>query len=125
MLTYKIHALDRAIAFQIIEQSPEVSKIMKTRVWNEACLVSNGWTIKQSNCPAIDVNNRIIFLRGSDSSKDLRIDRIWDLSSDSYRDSIINQVDSALKEFLVFCQNSMFQTSKPCDFAIFLVEIRG
>lgn len=96
MLKFEFFPFERALAFQITGQTPEYLKDIKENGNFEA---SNGWTITSDACPEISAQRKTIFLRGSDNTKDLRVHRIWDLSSNDVRDRIIYEASKALNEF--------------------------
>lgn len=91
MLKYDLHKFERAFAFQITEQSKEYSVTNFT--------ASNGWKVSMSVSPEIDVLTQTIWLRGEDSDKNLRVNRVWDLSSNWLRDEIVDAIDLALNEY--------------------------
>lgn len=95
MLDYTIGKFERALDFQVTKQSTKYTNALKQASFT----ASNGWTITTADCPELNVKSKTIYLRGADSSKDLRVDRTWDLSSDLKRDQIVSEATHALEEF--------------------------
>lgn len=98
MINYDLKAFERAFTFQIKSQDPEVASFIRSL--GGVFTASNGWKIKISKVPEINVFSKTIYLRGADSSKYLRIDRTWNTPSNSYRDSVINGVSGAIAELI-------------------------
>jgi hypothetical protein len=98
MINYDLKAFERAFAFQIKSQDPEVTSFLRSI--GGIFTASNGWKIKISKVPEINVFSKTIYLRGTDSSKNLRIDRTWNVPSNSYRDSVISGVSDAITELI-------------------------
>lgn len=97
MITVNILKFDKALSFQVIEQKPEVQQYLKSI--GGTFVASNGWYITASKVPELNVQDHTIFVRGKDSTQDLRVDRTWDLESNNFRDKVINKVESAVNEF--------------------------
>ena len=127
MLSAFIEKADRAIAFQIVHQDDKITNKLR----NGSFIASNGWAVKMDIAPEIDILNKTIYLRGSDTSKDSRISRVWDLSSNSNRDTYVKEIDSALDE-LVHWANSptkivvfgtpLHENTYVQDYTVFLTE---
>lgn len=98
MINYDLKAFERAFAFQITRQDPEVASFLKSI--GGIFTASNGWKIKISKVPEINVFSKTIYLRGTDSSKNLRIDRTWNTPSNRFRDTVITEVSAAITELI-------------------------
>lgn len=97
MLTAKVHTFERALAFQVLEQSPEVAAYLQKI--GGSYKANNGWTISTHKVPELNVEAKTIFLRGTNVDANRRVDRTWGLDSDRQRDSIIAEAELALAEF--------------------------
>lgn len=98
MITYDLKAFERAFAFQITRQDPEVASFVRSI--GGIFTASNGWKIKISKVPEINVFSKTIYLRGTDSSKNLRIDRTWNTPSNRFRDNVVKEVSDAITELI-------------------------
>jgi len=99
MLSAFLVPFERAFCFQITEQHSKLSRALQD---HGSYLASNGWTVTKAIAPEIKLRDKTIYLRGDDGDKDLRVHRIWDLSNDMARDKYLNQINSALQEFVNF-----------------------
>ena len=97
MLSVYLEPFEKAIAFQVTSQSPTITDFINR---GGAFLASNGWKVTIQKGPELDVKNKVIYLRGSDSSLDLRVDRIWDIKDNYSRVMYITQIDKALNELV-------------------------
>ncbi len=97
MLSVYLEPFEQAIAFQVTSQSTTITDFIKQ---SGSFRASNGWTITIQNGPELDIKNKAIFLRGSDSSLDLRVDRTWDINDNYNRDKYIADADKALNELV-------------------------
>ena len=97
MLSVYLDAFEKAIAFQVTDQSTKITDFIKR---NGPFVASNGWTIAVESAPELDVATKTIFLRGSNSSLDKRVDRTWDINSNYNRDNVICAADDALNELV-------------------------
>lgn len=98
MLTYDMLKFEKGFAFQITYQSPKVREYLAQLGGTYRAF--NGWKVKSVNCPEIHVEDRTVYVRGNDSSMDLRVERVHYLSSDFQRNLIAGAVNSALQEFI-------------------------
>ena len=96
-ISANLKTYERAFILQITDQTPDVEQFLKS---NGQFIASNGWTVTHNVCPEVDVNRKIIYLRGVNTDRKLRTARVWDLSSDSKAQSLVNQIDSAIQEFV-------------------------
>lgn len=118
MLKYNFEPFERAFTFQILEQDESLSNFVK--YWGPV-VTSNGWTVKIDAEPEVDVQAKEIYLRGSKSKSDTRIDKTWNLPSNAYRDSVAHDIHQALKETISLSKsyNDVFsiRSSKKNPFA--------
>lgn len=101
-LKYSLVPFEKAVTFQIIYQDKTLTNYVKE---TDTFVASNGWKVKVDAEPEIDILNKTIYLMGSDSSKDLKIDRTWNLASNYERDQIISAVHKALAELVADFKN--------------------
>lgn len=97
MITYSLKPFEKAFAFQITDQNPAISKFLGKAGSFRA---SNGWIIKVSKMPEVNIFSKTIYVRGTSSSNDFRIDRTWNLPSNTMRDTVIRDVNEALSELI-------------------------
>jgi hypothetical protein len=97
MLSVYLEPFERAIAFQVTNQNPQITDYIKQ---NGIFRASNGWTVTCQVAPELDIATKTIYLRGSNSNLDKRVDRTWDLKDNYRRDKYINEADQALKELV-------------------------
>lgn len=116
MITYSLKAFEKAYAFQITDQDPAVKSFIDR---NGSFSASNGWIIKLAKVPEVNVFSKTIYLRGSNSSDDFRIDRTWNLPSNTMRDRVINEVSTAISELISSIKRS---TWKQPTYALFPYE---
>ena len=107
MLSAYLVPFERAFCFQIAEQDSKLSRALQD---HGSYLASNGWTVTRANAPEINLGDKTIYLRGDNGDKDLRVHRIWDLSNDTTRDTILNQINDALQEFVNFASMPVVST---------------
>lgn len=98
MINYDLKAFEKAFAFQIKSQDPAITSYLQAI--GGTFHASNGWKVVLSKVPEINVFSKTIYVRGTNSSKDLRIDRTWNLPSNSYRDTVIKEVSDAISEII-------------------------
>lgn len=92
-----LKATDNAFYFQITEETPDLDAYFQVF---DAYLATNNWRVMRGVGPEIDVVNKIIYLRGADSSKNRRVHRIWGFSSDAKAQRIVREIDIALTELV-------------------------
>jgi len=97
LLKYNLIPLQRAFVFQILGQDESLSEYVK---YNGPFRASNGWEVKIVAEPEVNVEERTIYLRGKDSTKDLNAHRNCHFDSNYDRDYVIDEVNSALKELV-------------------------
>ncbi len=102
MLSAYLVPFERAFCFQITEQSSKLNRALKT---HDSFVASNGWTVTKALVPEIQLDPKVIFLRGDDGDRNLRVSRTWDLSNNNARDKYLSQINSALQEFVNFASN--------------------
>ena len=98
MLSVYVEPFEKAIAFQVVNQSTEITDFIKR---NGTFHASNGWNVAIDNVPELDILNKTIYLRGSDASQNKRVDRTWDISNNSRRDEYVREVDQALNDLVL------------------------
>jgi hypothetical protein len=94
-LKYSLVPLDKAYVFQVLYQSDGLTEFVKTY---GPIRTNNGWTIGVDEEPEVNAIHEKIFLRGSNSKKDLNVHKTYGLSSNYERDTIIDAVNKALKQ---------------------------
>ncbi len=116
MLRYVIKPYERAFTFQILSQDSVVEDAINSV--GGSFLTSNGWTIRVNRSPEVKVISKRIFLRGSNSSLDLRVDRTWNFGSNRERDMYMRELEYALEEIISFSDeyDSSRYYSKKMDF---------
>jgi hypothetical protein len=82
--------------FTIEEQPEDLTMFIKSRR-NQAYRTSNGWTVAIDVEPQVNIDDKTIYLRGSDGDADDKIDRHWGLTSKQVK-KVINDVDRALED---------------------------
>lgn len=97
MLSIYLIPFVKAFIFQIVNQNKRLDEFLKTV--GGTYRATNGWKIKTSKAPEVDIDSKTIWLRGGDKQQDLRVHRYWNISSDFIRDKYIAEIDSALNEF--------------------------
>lgn len=110
MINYNLMPFERAFAFQITSQNTKVDDFMKS---TGTFISSNGWKIKVAKMPEVNVFSKTIYLQGSNSLRDLRIDRTWNLPSNSFRDTVISEVSNAITELISSVK--AFNTFRPYE----------
>lgn len=83
-----------ALVFQIESQSDQLTNYVRGRGIFHA---SNGWKITVDKEPEIDLDNKIIYLQGSNHELDHKVDRHWDLKGKELKE-VVKQATAALKE---------------------------
>lgn len=121
MIEYNLNPFERAFIFQITKQDSKVKSLLE-RIGG-TFYASNGWKIQISAEPEVNVFSKTIFLRGSNASLDLKVDRTWNLPSNSFRDSVISQVKRALSEIISSAKTfNNFVTSDGVVFDRFIIS---
>jgi hypothetical protein len=107
MITYSLKAFEKAYAFQITDQDPAVKSFLDNR--SGSFSASNGWVIKLAKVPEVNVFSKTIYLRGSNSSGNFRIDRTWNLPNNTMRDRVISEVSTAISELISSVKRSTWK----------------
>jgi hypothetical protein len=97
-LVYNILKFDKAFALQITHQSPKCREYLGMLGGTYHAI--NGWAITSVNIPEVATSRHTIYLRGDNTSRDLRVDRTYNLPSNWERDMLINSISLALNEFI-------------------------
>jgi hypothetical protein len=95
MLRFRIDGFERAFTLQIGYQHSKVNDTLRDHNY----VASNGWVIATDQVPAINLIDRVIYLRGSDTSGNARVVRVYDLPSNLTRDKLISEISDALNQF--------------------------
>lgn len=95
MLEFHLNQLEGAITFQIVDQSNEVTNYLK-RVGTH--YAPNGFKVKVDRFPEIDLDKKMIFLRGSRDSKDLKVCRVQNLGGQKQVNKVANDIQKALED---------------------------
>ena len=100
MLDYKIVKYETAFTFRILSQS----RVIKAAIDSIGGTfdASNGYKVMIKRTPEVKVVTKRLFLRGSNTSKDLRIDRTWNFSSNWERDMKAEELERAIAELISF-----------------------
>ena len=105
--THKVHKLGyikyilaeykEGLIFQMVDQSPSAKSFLDVHGF-KGITMPNGWTVAIHKKPEIDIENKIIYLRGSSVSKDSKIDKLINFPQAGIK-SIIKEVNYALIMF--------------------------
>lgn len=101
----KYHLLEAApgsFIFQIEEQGDRLNNYLKAN--GNVYEANNGWRVAISGEPQINTVKKIIYLRGSDTAEDLRIDRHYGYGSKEVKE-IFKNVNNALREAVEAAKN--------------------
>lgn len=85
--------IDKALYFQVTDMTSNVVSFLSNTPYWQGPL---GWKVALANHPALDLNNKIIFLGKVPPSRNKDVFRAWDLPSDSFAIDITNSVDYVL-----------------------------
>lgn len=96
-LAYTLKSVEGALIFQITEQSADITAFLAKNSYR----ASNGLKISASEFPEFKDSKNTIFLRGTDASKDFKLD-VTRFVSNNVRDSKKEMVNAALREFVDF-----------------------
>ena len=97
-LEYDMAALKNGFAFQIIEQDDIITEFVEDHAEEIFC-ASNGWAIAIRRHPALDVENKVIYLRGDDPCRDLDVCTVEYLPQ-SYVNKAIHNINLAMLELV-------------------------
>lgn len=100
-LKYAFIPVESACEFQILEQSKEVYNILSKGYYQ----ASNGMRVAIAQFPEFKDSANTVYLRGSDKSKDLKVDTTRFVRN-SVRDNKMELVTEALAEFVNFVKKS-------------------
>ena len=103
MLNYKLVKYETAFTFRILSQS----RIIKAAIDSigGTFVASNGYKVMIKRSPEVKVVTKRLFLRGSNTSKDHRIDRTWNFSSNWERDMKAEELERAVAEVISFANS--------------------
>lgn len=94
-LSYSLIPVENGAIFQIHEQSNEVTAFLKKGYFQ----ASNGLRVAIAEFPEFKDSKNVVYLRGTDKSSDLKVDRTRFISN-PVRDSKIAMVNEALAELV-------------------------
>ena len=97
MLEYTLTSVENGLIFQINGQSADISSFLA----NNSYRAKNGLLIAASEFPEFKDSKNTIFLRGSDSVKNTKLD-VTRFVSNKVRDNKKEMIKDALKEFVAF-----------------------
>lgn len=97
VLEYSLKQVDDAIVFQVTEQSQAITDFLK----NNRFQASNGMIIAADQYPEIKDSTNHIYLRGSDASRNLKLD-VTRFVGKQQRDNKTAIIKAALKEFVEY-----------------------
>lgn len=99
MLEVRIAPHSKGFTFQVLEQSQEVTNFL---LKNNSCYnAPNGWKVAISKQPEVRVDERVIFLRGTRSTRDEYIDaNSYVAEGDKAVKKLIDQIEKALASMI-------------------------
>lgn len=100
MLDYKIVKYETAFTFRILSQSRVIKRALDSI--GGTFVASNGYKVMIKRSPEVKVVTRRLFLRGSNTAKDDRMDRTWNFPNNWERDSAALELEQALSEIISF-----------------------
>ena len=112
MLDYKIVKYETAFTFRILSQSRVIKRALDSI--GGTFVASNGYKVMIKRSPEVKVVTRRLFLRGSNTAKDDRMDRTWNFPNNWERDSAALELEQALSEIIAFA-NTYENTSYGID----------
>jgi len=95
LLEYHLDPYEKGFVFQIVEQSDTVTNHVKRCGVFHA---SNGWRVAIDREPEIDVDNKVIYLRGRKDHKDENMHRNMNVGSNKEVKKMISAIERALQE---------------------------
>jgi hypothetical protein len=103
MLDYRLVKYETAFTFRILSQS----RIIKAAIDSigGTFVASNGYKIMTKRSPEVKVVTKRLFLRGSNTDKNDRIDRTWNFSSNRERDMKAEELERAIAEVISFANH--------------------
>lgn len=97
LLSYYLIPFHQGFIFQIIHQANLVTEFLKEK--GNFFNATNGWQIQLEVEPEINFSKKIVYLRGSDASKDTKVDRAYNID-DAKVNEVISSVNLALEELI-------------------------
>ena len=92
---YRLEKADNALIFQVLEQSPDVTAFLNGNIF----MAKNGLRIGSSKYPEFKHSKNVIFLRGSISSEDFKLDATRFVGK-MQRDNAYDLVTQAIQELV-------------------------
>lgn len=108
LLSYYLTPFQQGFIFQITHQDYKVTRFLKEK--GSYFTASNGWQVQIEAEPEINIHSKIIYLRGFDSSKDLKVDRTYNIG-DGLVNTVISEVNTALHELIKTVKYSKTKSS--------------
>lgn len=105
LLSYRLEPVEKALVFQVTEQSPLVTKFLQKQNFQ----ASNGLVIKSSEYPEYRESELTIYLRGNNWMKNGKLDSTH-FYSNKVRDDRAARIRQALKELV----STVKKTSSYC-----------
>ena len=102
-LKYKLEKAENALVFQVLAQSDDISAFLAKRHF----MASNGLRIATSKYPEFKHSKNVIFLQGSDSSNDYKLD-VTRFVGRMQRDNAADLVNAALKELVNYVKKASY-----------------
>lgn len=102
-LKYKLEKAENALVFQVLAQSDDISAYLAKRHF----MASNGLRIATSKYPEFKQSKNVIFLQGSDSSNDYKLD-VTRFVGRMQRDNAAILLNDALKEFVNYVKKASY-----------------
>ena len=99
MLNYSINKFTAGYVFQVTSQSNKVDNWLANNT--PGFMASNGWLVTSYLKPEIDEKRKVIFLRGSETSKHARCHRSMNIPVVELK-NLTTEIATALEEFKSF-----------------------
>lgn len=99
-----------SFAFSVLRQSKNITKFLSENRY----LSDNGLIIAADKYPEFKDSTNHVYLRGSDTSKDFKVD-VTRFVGTKQRDAKINALDTALRNFVSSIQNKKFTNNPLVD----------
>lgn len=100
-IKYLLDKAPNALVLQVKEQSPDVTTFLN----NHNFMASNGLRIATSKYPEFKHSTNVLFLRGKDTSNDLKLD-VTRFVGKMQRDNAYDMVTSAVQELVNFVKKA-------------------
>lgn len=122
-ITYLITQMSNAIAFQIEEQTSNLTNFLLSKT---SFLASNGWRVAVDEEPEVNVAKKVIFLRGRDTAQDNKIATAQNLNlSEKELNRTVNSIIKAIEEVSVASMTSPSKIESKVTYLVNLDSLRG